>query len=261
MNYNNESLLNFLLKCTDKTDAIACDYFNQANLEHTYKQNKTPVTQADLEIEKYFRNELKNNFPEIEIYGEEFGQCPQDAKLKLIIDPIDGTLNFIRGIPFFATLLAIEKEGEITVGLVSAPQTGERWWATKGQGSYYNGSKISVSKIKNIRDSQVFHGSLFGPEANELPDSFMDVLSLTNRQRGVGDYYSHMLVAMGCGEFALDFGFKPWDIAPIKIIIEEAGGVFTDAQGKKDIYSGSVISSNGLFHAEILKLLSGRKAT
>jgi histidinol-phosphatase len=248
--------LEFLQLCADKADEIALKYFRKANYEVSVKNDNSPVSQADLEIEKAIRELVKKECPEVEIYGEEFGQCPESAPIKLIIDPIDGTRNFVRGLPIFASLLAIEEDGEIIAGVVSAPATKERWWAAKGSGSFYNGQKIQVSNISKIEEAQAFHGSLFGSEAEELPKNFLEILKPTYRQRGVGDYLSHIYVAMGCGEFALDFGFKPWDMAPLKIIVEEAGGIFTDAKGEKSVYSGSVITSNGLLHESLLKTLS-----
>jgi histidinol-phosphatase len=248
--------LKLLKTCASEADKIALHYYSQKNINIKQKEDLSPVTAADLEIEKKIREQVKAEFPKMEIYGEEFGACAKDAALKLIIDPIDGTINFVKNIPIFATLLAIEENGEVVAGLVSMPYSKERWWAAKGQGSFYNNEKIAVSNVNQLSESQVFHGSLSGREATELPANFENLIKSTARQRGFGDFYNHVLVAQGSGEFACDFGFQPWDIAPLGLIVEEAGGQFSDIHGKKDIYSGSIITSNGLFHQQILDLLN-----
>lgn len=220
------------------------------------KNNRTPVTQADLEAERKIREFAVATHPELALCGEEYGGCPQDAPLKFIIDPIDGTQNFIRGIPFFASLLAIEEKGRIIAGLVSAPATRERWWASTGSGSFYNDTPIYVTKGNKLEESQCFHSSMFGQEALGAPSGFLPLLAKTKRQRGMGDYYAHVLVAMGCGEFAVDFNLNVWDMAPLKIIVEEAGGKVTDSLGKDTIYTHTIISSNGLLHDTVVRVLN-----
>ena len=181
---------------------------------------------------------------------------PRQGRLRIIIDPIDGTRNFIRGIPLFATLLAIECDGEIIAGLVSNPIQREQWGAELGAGATYNGSPIHVSSVADLAASQVFHGSLYGSEAEGLPrEKVLGVLSQTHRQRGMGDFYGHMLVASGAGEFSLDFGLKPWDLAPLKIIVEEAGGKVTNRDGGFSLTNGSLVCSNGVLHRDVLTAL------
>ena len=172
-----------------------------------------------------------------------------------MIDPIDGTSNFIRGIPICGTLLALEKAGEIVAAVGSNGIQKERWYAAKGHGSFYNGKQITVSDIENLQDSQVFHGSLYGREARGELDRLLLVLSKTKRQRGIGDFLIHMWVASGYGEFGIDFNLQPWDIAPLGLIVSEAGGFVSQINGGPfDIYEGSILSSNGLFHADIVNL-------
>ena len=213
------------------------------------------VTQADQQVEKQIRQALQAAYPEDGFFGEESESDVQQGQAFWAVDPIDGTRNFIGGLPFFASLLAIEEKGEVIAGMVSAPATGERWWAAKGKGSMYNGQPISVSTISTLKDAQAFHGSLYGCEASKKPEGVLNLLKQTARQRGMGDYYAHMLVAMGCGECAIDFNLKVWDMAPLKIIVEEAGGKLTDVTGKNSIYNGNVVSSNLVIHDAVLQAL------
>ena len=257
--------LSFLHDCADAADDLCKHYFNKAHLKVDQKSNQTPVTEADLAIEKEIRRISAATFPDLLIYAEEFGQCPDDAPQKLIIDPIDGTQNFVRGIPFVGTLLAIEENGEIVAGIASQAMTFERWSAAKGHGSYHVNphldapKKIQVSPISDISQSQVFHSSIFGSEAKgSTTETFIKLLSKTKRQRGFGDYFAHVYVAQGVGEFAFDYNLKPWDIAPLKLIVEEAGGKYTDVNGTSSIYTGTIISSNNQFHDEIINTLNGK---
>lgn len=249
-----QTRLSLLMQLADQADQIAMSFF-QKQLDIQIKPDQSPVSQADLAIETMVRDEIKTRAPDITVYGEEFENTNPNASIKLIIDPIDGTRNFIRQIPLFATLLAIEEAGVITAGVVSAPASHDRWWASINQGAFHNNRPIHVSQISQLAEAQAFHGSLYGNEASQIPPSLTTLLSKTARQRGVGDYYAPMLVAMGCGEFACDFGIKVWDIAPIKIIIEESGGKFSDLTGAATVYSGNMIVSNGKLHSEILNIL------
>ena len=247
----------FLKNISDQTDPIALKYFNAKDLKVEIKADRTPVSQGDQEIEDFIRASVAKKYPELSILGEEYGETKTDSNIRLIIDPIDGTKNFVAGIPFFATLLAIEEDDEVIAGLVSAPATDDKWWAEKGQGAYHNGDRIQVSKVNKLKDSLAFHGSLFGSEASKQAEPMLELLSKTYRQRGFGDYYQHMLVAMGKGEFCADFNLKPWDIAPLSIILSEAGGTCTNSNGEKTIYDGNAISSNELLHKEVLSYVKG----
>ena len=248
-----EQWVNFLLECADEARDIALHYFNQTSLKVDIKADNSPVSQGDIELERLLRKHVDNNFPDLAILGEEHGQCPQDAPYKFIIDPIDGTSNFIRRIPFFGTLLAIEAEGEIVAGLISAPAVNDMWWAGKGLGAFYNGKHIGVSDIDTLAESQGFYGSLYGREARGNTPQLLDLLSKTKRQRGLGDFLMHTYVAMGCGEFGVDFGLQPWDIAPLAVIIPESGGTITHLDGSKFTpYGQSIVTSNGILHSEVL---------
>ena len=244
----------FLNQCADIAGPIALHYFNTP-LTITPKPDHSVVTQGDLDIEKEVRAYIEKEVSGLPVLGEEFGGCDHDSPLKLIIDPIDATSNFVRRIPLFATLLAIEVEQEIVAGVVYNPATNERWTAAKGEGAMLNGSKIRVSNIDKITDSQVFHGGLFGNEARGKLDQLLTVLQMTQRQRGIGDFLMHMYIAQGLGEFAIDFGLKPWDLAPLGLIVEEAGGKVTAVDGNPfSHYEGSILTSNGHFHDQLVAL-------
>lgn len=253
------SWLPLLTKISDISDDIAMHYFNSTALGVEIKDNMTPVSAGDLAIENDIRAIVTNEYPDMTIVGEEYGETIGSSKIKLIIDPIDGTKNFIRGLPFFGSLFAIEDDGEVVAGMVSAPALTARWHAEQGRGAFYNGAPISVSTIHQLSQANGFYGSLFGSEASDTPEAVIRLLANTNRQRGFGDFYPHMLVAMGCGEYAIDFKLNIWDIAALKIIVEEAGGRCTDTNGASTIYSGTIVSTNGALHTVVLDYIKGCK--
>jgi histidinol-phosphatase len=173
----------------------------------------------------------------------------------LIIDPIDGTEEFSRGIATFGTLLGIERDGEIVAAMVSAPAMGMRWWAYRGEGAWRNGKKMGVSKVELLKGGMVLTGGT-GPNSNRRNTEKMRlVLDAARYGRSFGGFWKHMLVAEGSIEAAVDLHSKPWDLAPAGLIVEEAGGRATDVNGKRTIYSGSLVSTNGKIHEEVLALL------
>jgi histidinol-phosphatase len=248
---NPSDWLSLLEVLADRADAIALRYFRTGDLHVRRKVDRSLVTRADLEIEETARRFLAEGHPELGVFGEEHGE-QGDRTTRLIIDPIDATANFARGIPVFATLLAIEHEGRIEAGLVSAPALGQRWQAARGTGAYSGGRRIRVSGVSALEDAQVFHGSLAGAEAVPATARVPSLLARSLRQRGFGDFYQHVLVAEGAGEVACDPVVNPWDIAPLQIIVEEAGGRATTLSGTRDIYAGSLISTNGHLHQTVL---------
>lgn len=242
----------FLHDIANEADKIAMRYYQSPLLKTDIKNDMTPVSEADLAIENHIRKLVAEQHPELSIIGEEYGETIADSNIKLIIDPIDGTKNFIAGIPFFSTLLAIEEKGQVIAGMMSAPAAGDKLWAQQGQGAFHNGKPIHVSQQNDLSKSLALHCSIFGPEGPQDPTQLLNLLSKTFRQRGFADYLSPVYVANGAGEFCIDFNLKPWDMAATKIIIEEAGGKFTDIQGNNTIYSGNYIASNGILHDELL---------
>jgi histidinol-phosphatase len=232
---------------------IAMKYY-RGGFEVTIKADQTPVTQADQEAEKAIRAILSRATPGFGFLGEEFGQEGSTSH-RWIIDPIDGTKNFVRHIPIWAVLIALEEDGQVTTGVVHNPVTGELFWARKGEGAWANGERIRVSTCAAMGDAMLLHSSLNLLKRLGYWDGFVRLVDATSRQRGFGDYYGYCLVATGKGEIYAEADLKPWDAAPMKILIEEAGGRLTDFEGKPDIYTGSVLATNGLLHDEALRLL------
>ena len=247
------SYLPLLKHLADEADRIATHYFRSNRLKVSRKENTTPVSVADLEIEKVIRDYVQEHHPELGILGEEYEAVPSTTGSRLIIDPIDGTQNFITNVPFFACLLAVETNGKVVSGLISAPMLHERWWAESGKGAFANGHAVHVSDTKELSQSQINYGSLFGVETEpEHQESVIKLLSQSRRQRGYGDFYSHLLVGCGSADISIEYNVHPWDMAPIKIFVEEAGGRFTDFKGEDTIYSGNFIVSNGHLHSQAL---------
>jgi histidinol-phosphatase len=212
------------------------------------------VTKADQEAETAIRGILSRATPGFGFLGEEFGQEGSTSH-RWIIDPIDGTKNFVRHIPIWAVLIALEENGQVTTGVVHNPVTDELFWARKGEGAWANGERIRVSTCAAMGDAMLLHSSLNLLKRVGYWDGFVRLVDATSRQRGFGDYYGYCLVAAGKGEIYAEADLKPWDAAPMKILIEEAGGRLTDFEGKPDIYTGSVLATNGLLHDEALRLL------
>ena len=226
------------------------------------KADHTPVTQADQEAETAIAERLRDAFPDIGFLGEEFGAQGGQSR-RWIVDPIDGTKNFVRGIPYWATLLALEEDGEVTLGVVHSPATGELYWARRGQGAWLDGLPLRVSAVGRLRDAMVTHSSLNLLrllDGGRLWDGFVHLVDRTDRQRGFGDYFGYTFVLRGQAEIMLEADVKPWDIAPFKILFEEAGGRFTDLAGRPTIYSGNALATNGRLHDEVLALLSAAPA-
>jgi histidinol-phosphatase len=258
MNYRAEygSLLEEIAK---KADAIALKYFRAEAMRVERKGDGTTVTQADRAVEEMARTKVAASGLALDVLGEEMGitqsKLPSSAKARLIIDPIDGTEEFSRGIPTFGTLLAIERDGEIVAGMASAPGLDSRWWAYRGEGAYRNGKRIHVSDVGRLSEAMVFTTGT-GPSKDKLAQERIRRLPDSARSgRALGGFWQHMLVAEGATEAALDWTSKPWDLAPLGIIVEEAGGRSTNVRGERTIYSGNFLSTNGRIHDEILLLL------
>ena len=248
--------LAFLLELAERADAIALEWFRRQDLDVATKADQTPVTAADLAIERELRTMAQARHPSLGLVGEEYG-AGACAAVNLIIDPIDGTANFARGIPIFATLLAIQSGDDMLAGVVSAPALGTRWWAAQGGGAFRNDKSIRVSQVDRLADAQVFHGGIAGVERNAEIPGFMGLLRASRRQRGFGDFYQHVLVAEGAGEIAIDVGLAPWDIAALLVVVEEAGGCATTLDGRRDLHGRSLITSNGALHEHALAVLAG----
>ena len=256
-----EDFLSFCLELADESDQIAMNFFNQNNITTEQKSDGSLVTVADKTIEEHLRNRIAEKMPLASVLGEEAGFVQNESDVRWIIDPIDGTHGFIRGLPIWATLIALERNGIITDGVISAPALGTRWWASKGKGAYRcdlssherDEMRISVSNIKDITNAQILYGS-YSLTLNKWPN--VDILLRSAwRTRGFGDFWGHCLVAEGSAEVMLEGEISPWDIAAVSIIIEESGGLLTDDSGNAVITAGHCISTNGLIHQTILNFL------
>jgi histidinol-phosphatase len=248
--------LPLLHELADRADAIALRHFLARNLRVDVKADRSPVTEADRAIEAAARGAVRSHHPELGVLGEEGGETGGGAAARLIIDPIDGTRNFVRGIPVFATLLAVEQADTVVAGVVSAPALGRRWHAARGAGAFCGARRLAVSTIAQLERAQLFHGSVGGVgEDNPLP-GVLTLARQVERTRGFGDFYQHVLVAEGAGEIAVDPVVKPWDIAALMVLVEEAGGRCTSLAGERTIYGGSLVTTNGMLHEVALRELN-----
>jgi histidinol-phosphatase len=249
--------LRLLGDAADLADAIALRHFRSATLRVEPKGDDSPVTVADRGIEDAVRRLAGSRHPDLGVFGEEEGATGEAAAIRLIVDPIDGTRNYVRGLPIFATLLAIEVEGTVEAGLVSAPALGQRWHAARGTGAWNGTRRLAVSTVADLAHAHLLHGSIGGRgEDNPLP-GLLALARRVERTRGFGDFYQHVLVAEGAGDIAVDAEVRPWDIAALQVIVEEAGGRATTLAGSRDINGGSLISSNGRLHDAALAVLRG----
>lgn len=220
------------------------------------KSDQTPVTAADRESEERIALELRRAFPDYGILGEEFGERT-GAGARWIIDPIDGTKSFIRGNPYFAVLIALEEEGEITCGVVHEPISGDLYHACRGEGAFGPRGRLRVSSYDRLADGMLMFGGLNAWQNAGRWAAVERLVAASGRQRGYGDYLGHVFVAAGLGEAMVEPSLQPWDMAPLKILLEEAGGRLTDLDGRPTIYGGSCVSSNGRVHDEVLALVRG----
>lgn len=245
-----------------EAETIAMRYFRAAEMRVERKGDGSAVTQADKAVEEMARKKVTESGLALEVLGEEMGgeetKAPgTSGRARLIIDPIDGTEEFSRGIPTFGTLLGIEKTGEIVAGMASAPALGKgtRWWAYRGEGAYRDGKRIYVSRVARLSEAMVFTTGT-GPSKNRAAQAkIRRVPDAAKNGRAFGGFWQHMLVAEGAIEVALDWTSKPWDLAPLGIIVEEAGGRSTTVDGQRTIYRGALVSTNGKVHDEVLGLL------
>jgi len=233
---------------------IAMRYY-RGGVEVTMKPDQTPVTQADREAEQAIKVVLRRAFPDHGFLGEEFGEeGPTDRRW--IIDPIDGTRNFIRHVPIWAVLIGLEEAGEVTAGVVFNPASGDLFWARRGDGAWADSARLRVSDCAALKDATLLHADLHLLREGGHWNAFVRMVDGCGRTRGFGDYYGYGLVASGRAELYMETDLKPWDVAPVKILVEEAGGRLTDFAGRPTIYDGSVLATNGRLHKAALELLA-----
>jgi histidinol-phosphatase len=242
------------LELADLADAISLKRFQAADLEVHTKPDLTPVTEADTAVEQVLRKRIAEERPGHAVVGEELG-ADEGGDTRWILDPIDGTKNYVRGIPVFATLIALERDGALTVGVVSAPALHRRWWAARGEGAFADGRPIQVSRVTDLADAVLGHGTLGAWDEHGLGDQFMTLARSCWRTRGFGDFWSHMLVAEGAADVAAEPEVALWDLAALQVVVEEAGGRFTDLGGAARPDGGSAVTTNGLLHDGVLAAL------
>ncbi|MFP5343879.1 MAG: inositol monophosphatase family protein [Candidatus Limnocylindria bacterium] len=244
----------------DEADAIARTHFRR-DLRIEAKPDRTFVTQVDTAIETRIRERLRDAFPTHGLVGEEYGTEAGAASVRWYIDPIDGTHNFMRGVPIFATLLAVERDGELQAAVMSAPALRERWWAHRGGGAWARTDgdaaprRLQVSAIGAVADAQLLFGSSRDIAVDGRAPGFRGLLGAVWRERGLGDFWGYALVAEGSAEAMLEVGLNTWDAAAPLVIIEEAGGRVTDLEGRRAIDTRSFLATNGRLHDAFLERL------
>lgn len=247
-----------LHEIANEADKIALRYFRGLDLQVERKKDGTAVTQADHEVEEMARARVAASGLELDVLGEEMGGGSAAAAgtlPRLIIDPIDGTEEFSRGIPTFGTLMGVENDGEIVAAMASAPALASRWEAYKREGAYRAEKQLRVSNVAKLGESMVFSTGT-GPSKDSSDQTrIRRYLDAARNSRSIGGFWQHMLVAEGSVEAALDWTSKPWDLAPLILIVTEAGGKSTSLNGNATIYEKSLLSTNGKIHDETLAVL------
>jgi len=248
----------------DTADSIAMARFRALDLRVTAKPDLSPVSDADTAVEKALRGTLARTRPRDGILGEEYGLTAAAAgpsQRQWVIDPIDGTKNYVRGVPIWATLISLMEGSEPVVGLVSAPALGRRWWAAKGLGAYAGkhtaaATSIRVSGVARLADASFCYSSLTGWEQAGRLDAVLDIVRRVWRSRAYGDFYGYMLVAEGAVDVMVEPELSLWDLAALVPIVTEAGGTFTDLSGRPGPGGGSAVATNGKLQSEILSRLA-----
>ncbi|MDO4887507.1 MAG: histidinol-phosphatase [Actinomycetaceae bacterium] len=252
--------LAFASSIIDRVDSVTLSRFNAEDLSVETKPDMTPVTDADREAERVIRAMLSRSRSRDAVYGEEEGGVAYRSARRWIIDPIDGTKNYVRGVPVWATLLALEEEGEIVLGIVSAPSLGRRWWGAKGLGAFTGRSwvgarRLRVSTVGTVADASLSYSSLSGWADRGQLRAFMRLTQEAWRTRAYGDFWSYMLVAEGAVDIAAEPELELYDMAALVPIVQEAGGTFTSLHGEPGPWGGCALATNGRLHTEVLGIL------
>lgn len=249
------------LQLADQADERTLARFGALDLRVDTKPDLTPVTDADRSVEQMLRDTLSSARPGDAVLGEEFGGTAVFEGRQWVIDPIDGTKNFVRGVPVWATLIALLTDGIPTVGVVSAPALGRRWWAGAGEGAFatFAGApsrRLSVSSVAELDAASLSFSSLSGWADRGIRDRFIELTDRVWRVRAYGDFLSYCLLAEGAVDIAAEPEVSLWDLAALDIVVREAGGAFTDLAGTAGPHGGSAVATNSLLHDEVLANLS-----
>jgi histidinol-phosphatase len=254
--------LKLALELADEADSLTMARFGAVDLLIQTKPDMTPATDADFDVESTIRRRLTGQRPDDSVLGEEFGGTTAFTGRQWVIDPIDGTKNFVRGVPVWATLIALLEDGVPVLGVVSAPALQRRWWAVAGQGAFTKVGplperRLAVSKVDDLPSASLAFSSLTGWALRGLRERFIVLTDEVWRVRGYGDFYNYCLVAEGAVDIALEPEVSTWDLAAVDILVREAGGAFTDLTGRKGPHGGSAVATNGLVHEAVLNRLNG----
>ncbi|ANN20537.1 histidinol-phosphatase [Amycolatopsis orientalis] len=253
-----ENDLELAVRLADAADAITTDRFRALDLAVERKPDRTPVTDADTAVEDAIRAILTAERPDDTVLGEERGGSAATGRA-WVLDPIDGTKNFLRGVPVWATLIALVEDGTPVVGMISAPLLGRRWWAATGDGAWLRDSggerRLSVSKVASLEDAYLSTTDLNSWVEYHSREKYLDLVNACWESRAFGDFWHHCLVAEGALDITAECIVNPWDVAAAQVLITEAGGRFTDLSGEARYDNGSALSTNGLLHDEALAIL------
>jgi histidinol-phosphatase len=253
------------LSWCDEGDRIAMEHFRRG-VTVEQKPDRTFVTVADRGVETLVRERIADAWPDHGVVGEEFGTESGSAETRWYVDPIDGTHNYIRGVPLFATLLAVERAGELQAAVISASALGERWWAWRGGGAWVSGplrgegpQRIGVSRIGSVADSSIVFASATETERSGLVPGFRRLLATAWRERGFGDFWGYTLLSEGAAEVMVEPDLSPWDAAAPFLLVEEAGGRATDFDGTRSVWNRTFLATNGILHDTVRSILLERE--
>jgi histidinol-phosphatase len=251
--------LAFALELADIADEVSMRHFRSAGLVVETKPDLSPVTIADRAVEQAIRARIASGRPDHGVLGEEYGDDAVGGRTgpRWIIDPIDGTKKYVRRMPNWGTLLALEVDGQPVVGVASAPAVGRRWWGALGKGAYADGRRLQVSQVATLAEAHVLHGSTESWTRKDRWDQLGTIARRCWHMSGFADFSAHLLVAEGFADAGVEASGAVWDLAALKIIVEEAGGRFTDLDGANSAASGHGVSTNGRIHDEILAVTRG----
>lgn len=248
------SLLEFAIDAAWQAGRLTLGYF-QMGIPADRKSDNTPVTAADRQAEQMLRELIARAWPDHGVIGEEFGAQPGPSGLTWILDPIDGTKSFVHGVPLYANLVALVDAHGPLVGIANFPALGEMVYAARGEGCYWNGRRTHVSTVATLRDAVLLTSELDGFAPRGKDAAWQRLIAATAIQRTWGDAYGYALVATGRAEIMVDPAMEVWDCAPLQVILEEAGGAFTDWRGTPTIHGREAIATNGLLHQAVLDLV------
>ncbi|MCV7382624.1 histidinol-phosphatase [Mycolicibacter longobardus] len=252
--------LTLALGLADLADAMTLDRFGALDLRVDTKPDLTPVTDADRAVEAALREVLARDRPDDDVLGEEFGGTATFSGRQWVIDPIDGTENFVRGVPVWATLIALLDDGVPRVGAISAPALGRRWWAGSGLGAFaaVDGAeprRLSVSAVAEVGSASLSFAGLSLWVHRGLRERFLDLTDTVWRTRSYGDFWAYCLLAEGALDIVAEPAVSVWDLAALDVLVRESGGMFSDLSGNAGPHGGSAVATNALLHAAVLERL------